>query len=193
MISCTQPFHYFVALLFHRWICSVLVWFLRCQSNVIQTLRAVSGRNRGERRGSSQILLSPSSYRLDFTVQSTNTVWSLHVLHVFSVRIFYMLCSTRWSKEVRSSVVALIIGYSGLHISAQHAGKLSNCFWFWKIFKGKEGKIKETTTIEENIHGIRACHRMTLHLIRERKLATELAFLQGAQAQPVVYCSSAVW
>lgn len=39
----------------------------------------------------------------------------------------------------------------------------------------KKGKIKETTTIEKNIHGIKACHRMTLHLmIRESKLATEM-------------------
>lgn len=61
--------------------------------------------------------------------------------------------------------------------------------------------------MEENIHGMKACHRMALHLrIKGKKLATEvigllrkwdknqdLPFLQGARVQPVACCSSAGW
>jgi len=42
----------------------------------------------------------------------------------------------------------------------------------------KKGKIKETTTIEKNMHGIKACRGMTLQLkMREIKLATEITGL----------------
>lgn len=71
----------------------------------------------------------------------------------------------------------------------------------------KKGEIKETTTMEENIHGIKACHGMALHLrMKGRKLATEiigllrnwdnsqdLPFFQAAQVLPVACCISAGW
>lgn len=38
----------------------------------------------------------------------------------------------------------------------------------------KKGKIKKTTTIEKDIHGMKACRRMALRLMRrERKLVKE--------------------